>query len=102
MLRGYAPSTEAAKMLGEEVGISSATVASLLFSPLSDRPNSKEVWVVDETGLLSAKDARALLARAEREGARAILVGDNRQLSAVEAGNPFKSLQQAGMRTDCL
>ncbi|MGK7913151.1 MAG: AAA family ATPase [Synechococcus sp.] len=99
VLRGFAPSAEAAKVLGEEAGISSSTVASLLFSPLSDRPNAKEVWVVDEAGLLSAKDARALLARAEQEGARLILVGDTRQLSAVEAGNPFKSLQQAGMRT---
>ncbi|MGK7905851.1 MAG: MobF family relaxase [Synechococcus sp.] len=98
VLRGFAPSAEAAKVLGEEVGISSATVASLLFSPLSNRQNSHEIWVVDEAGLLSANDALALLARAQREGARTILVGDTRQLSAVEAGNPFKSLQQAGMR----
>jgi hypothetical protein len=31
------------------------------------------------------------------ENARVILVGDTRQLSAVEAGNPFRSLQAAGM-----
>jgi ATP-dependent exoDNAse (exonuclease V) alpha subunit len=54
---------------------------------------------VDEAGLLSAKDALALLTKAQEQQARVILVGDTRQLSAVEAGNPFKSLQQAGMAT---
>jgi ATP-dependent exoDNAse (exonuclease V) alpha subunit len=48
---------------------------------------------------LSAKDALALVTRAQEQQARVILVGDTRQLSAVEAGNPFKSLQQAGMAT---
>ncbi|NEQ44321.1 MAG: AAA family ATPase [Leptolyngbya sp. SIOISBB] len=33
------------------------------------------------------------------ERARVLLVGDTRQLSAVEAGNPFKSLQAGGMTT---
>jgi ATP-dependent exoDNAse (exonuclease V) alpha subunit len=31
-----------------------------------------------------------------------LLVGDTKQLSAVEAGNPFKSLQQAGIKTSYL
>jgi hypothetical protein len=57
------------------------------------------VWVVDEAGLLSAKDALTLVNKAQAQQARVILVGDTRQLSAVEAGNPFKSLQQAGMAT---
>ena len=48
---------------------------------------------------MSAKDAHALLKKAQRERARVILVGDIRQLSAVEAGNPFKSLQNAGIQT---
>ena len=34
-----------------------------------------------------------LLKKAQVQKARVILVGDIRQLSAVEAGNPFKSLQ---------
>ncbi len=48
---------------------------------------------------MSAKDAHALLQKAQANQARVILVGDTRQLSAVEAGNPFKSLQSAGMNT---
>ncbi|NJR60853.1 MAG: AAA family ATPase [Cyanobacteria bacterium CRU_2_1] len=57
----------------------------------------KEIWIVDEASLLSAKDAHALLQRAGQEQARIVLVGDTRQLSAVEAGNPFKSLQAGGI-----
>ncbi|PSB43219.1 hypothetical protein C7B80_24870, partial [Cyanosarcina cf. burmensis CCALA 770] len=98
-LKGYAPSSEAAKVLEQEVGIESNTVASLLASgELASFPD-KQVWIVDEAGLLSAKDAYAMLQRATHEKARVILVGDTRQLSAVEAGNPFRSLQNAGMQT---
>ena len=57
------------------------------------------IWIVDEAGLLSAKDAHQLLKKAQAQKARVILVGDIRQLSAVEAGNPFKSLQSAGIQT---
>ena len=60
---------------------------------------SPQIWIVDEAGLLSASAAYDLLKRAKTENARVLLVGDTRQLSAVEAGNPFKSLQQAGMAT---
>ena len=95
---GYAPSAEAATVLQTEANIESATVARLLHSRQSEAAE-KAIWIVDEAGLLSAKDAHALLAKAQAEKARVILVGDTRQLSAVEAGNPFKSLQSAGMQT---
>ncbi|MEO0804542.1 MAG: AAA family ATPase, partial [Cyanobacteria bacterium J06642_2] len=55
------------------------------------------LWVIDEAGLLSMKDAQALLSRAQKENARVLLVGDTKQLAAVEAGNPFKSLQAGGI-----
>ncbi len=99
---GYAPSAQAANVLTEEANIESNTVARLLHSK-GDRNDQagqkKALWIVDEAGLLSAKDAHELLAKAQAENARVILVGDLRQLSAVEAGNPFKSLQIAGIET---
>jgi len=100
---GYAPSAQAANTLSEETNIESNTVARLLHSD-SDRdsnsdPQKQAIWIVDEAGLLSAKDAHQLLAKAQSQNARVILVGDIRQLSAVEAGNPFKSLQSAGIQT---
>ena len=39
--------------------------------------------------LLAQQAAHELLQKAQAEKARVILVGDTRQLSAVEAGNPF-------------
>ncbi|MEM8673214.1 MAG: MobF family relaxase [Cyanobacteria bacterium P01_G01_bin.67] len=98
-IKGFAPSAEAAKVLGNEVGIKADTVASLLYSKPSQPVETNQIWLVDEAGLLSAKAAYELLQRAKAEKARVLLVGDTRQLSAVEAGNPFKSLQAAGMTT---
>ncbi|WP_373529668.1 MobF family relaxase, partial [Nostoc sp.] len=95
----FAPSSMAAKVLSEELGIQGETVASLLVSEPAKVVEANQIWVVDEAGLLSAKDAHALLERVTIEGARLLLVGDTKQLSAVEAGNPFKSLQQAGIQT---
>ncbi|MEL7332351.1 MAG: MobF family relaxase [Cyanobacteria bacterium J06560_2] len=96
---GYAPSAQAANVLSEEAHIESRTVARLLHSKDNNYSSKKAIWIVDEAGLLSAKDAHALLTKAQANNARVILVGDTRQLSAVEAGNPFRSLQSAGMKT---
>jgi conjugative relaxase-like TrwC/TraI family protein len=98
-VRGLAPSAEAAHGLGEALGIETETVAGLLVSQPADHPPTPTLWIVDEAGLLSMKDAHALLRRAVLEQARVLLVGDTRQLSAVEAGNPFKSLQAGGITT---
>ncbi|MFZ4677983.1 MAG: AAA family ATPase, partial [Nodosilinea sp.] len=98
-IRGLAPSAEAAHVLGESLGIETTTVAGLLVSDTPDQAPHPKLWIVDEAGLLSMKDAHALLRRAALEQARVLLVGDTRQLSAVEAGNPFKSLQAGGMTT---
>ncbi len=98
-IQGLAPSAEAAKVLGTELGIEANTVArKLVTAPPQDLPTN-QIWVIDEAGLLGAKDALDLLQRAESENARIVMVGDTKQLSSVAAGNPFKSLQEAGMQT---
>jgi len=56
----------------------------------------KELWVVDEGGLLGQKDANAILKAAERAGAKVVVVGDEKQLSAVNAGKPFDVAQRDG------
>ncbi len=98
-VRGFAPSAAAAAVLSAEADMPGDTVASLLYTKETDvRPRkNREIWVIDEAGLLSAKDCYALLHRARVEKARVLLVGDTKQLSAVEAGNPFKLLQQHGI-----
>ena len=98
IVKGFAPSAKAALVLSNELGIKTSTVARKLISQ-SKQPEQQQIWIVDEAGLLGAKTALNLLQQAEEENARVLLVGDTKQLSSVEAGNPFKSLQQAGMAT---
>lgn len=100
-ISGYAPSAVAAHELSESLSIETNTVARLLVSkPFHTEADSKpRIWFIDEAGLLSMKDAKALLEKAKEASARVVLVGDTKQLSAVEAGNPFRSLQAAGMLT---
>ena len=50
--------------------------------------------------LASTAQVRSLMRSAEHLGvARLVMVGDSRQLRAVDAGQPFRQLQQAGMAT---
>jgi len=99
-VRGFAPSGNATRVLGEELGMETQTVAMLLLSKKpqqTEQAQARQLWIVDEAGLLSAKDGYRLLKRAREEGARIVLVGDYRQNSAVEAGSPFRSLLSAGI-----
>jgi conjugative relaxase-like TrwC/TraI family protein len=98
-VRGFAPSAEAAHGLGQALEIETETVASLLVSQRHQPSDLETLWIIDEAGLLSMKDAHTVLTRATAEKTRVILVGDTKQLSAVEAGNPFKSLQAGGITT---
>jgi conjugative relaxase-like TrwC/TraI family protein len=100
-VKGYAPSAEAASVLGEAIGIKTETISRLLLPQAQNDAESSQpqLWIVDEAGLLSMRQAHDLLQKAQSENARVILVGDRRQLSAVEAGNPFKSLQAGGIAT---
>lgn len=103
MVKGYAPSAKAAFVLEQELGIETTTVARKLVSqPVEEEAIQQQIWIVDEAGLLGANNALTLLERAKSENARVLLVGDTRQFSSVEAGNPFKSLQQAGITTSYL
>ena len=101
---GYAPSAAAAHELGESLNIDTNTVARLLLESAAveeqaEGQERRKLWLIDEAGLLSMRDARALLTKASDSNVRVVLVGDTRQLSAVEAGNPFRSLQAGGMVT---
>ena len=60
----------------------------------------KTVLVVDEGSLASTVQARDLLRIANvLRLPRFVLVGDAKQLDAVDAGKPFAQLHQAGMKT---
>ncbi len=93
---GFAPTTRAVKSLAE-AGVSSRTVASLLEGKSPDL-QSKQIWIIDESSLLSTRQVNRLLHKAGEEGIeRIIFVGDQRQHHAIEAGRPVHQMQEAGM-----
>ncbi|MFM2314483.1 MAG: hypothetical protein RLZZ04_3759 [Cyanobacteriota bacterium] len=97
-IRGLAPSAAAANVLQNESGITSQTLASYLLTNNQQLPQ-QEIILVDEAGMLSTLQMEKLLEKAVSLNNRVILVGDTKQLSAVEAGAPFKLLQEAGLST---
>jgi len=96
---GLAPSHSAVKALGES-GIFGRTLQSWI----GDRQareglSAKSIVLIDEAGLVSAKQMKVALERAVYQDARVILVGDMKQYQGVEAGKPFAQLQKQGMET---
>ena len=106
---GLAPSAAAARVLEREAGIGAVTLQYFLarhgtLSPerLARAREEYEgaVLAVDECSMIDTVRMESLLRIADALGvARVALVGDTAQLRAVDAGEPFKLLQKAGMRT---
>ena len=111
---GLAPSSSAALTLERETGLATRTLQWLLtrYRDVGDGTADEaslvkarkalggRILVVDEASLISMSQMHALTRIAEATGvARVALVGDRRQLRAVEAGQPFHVLQKAGMET---
>ena len=100
---GLAPSSSAARTLSREAGITARTLQWFLTRHGERKEETKDllagtVLVVDEMSLASTDQTRRLLKLADHLGvARVAMVGDSRQLRSVEAGQPFRQLQQAGM-----
>lgn len=92
-VRAMAPTSSAAQTLGDALAVDSTTVASVIHQQ-ARKPAERELWIVDEAGMLSAKDMDALLGRAERAGARVIFTGDEKQNGSVGAGRAFSQLQR--------
>ena len=109
-IQGLAPSAVAARVLARESGIPTRTLQYFLtrFGDLSDPARlararaeyAGAVLAVDEASMIGSVRMEALLRIAHELGvARVALVGDTKQLKAVDAGQPFRLLQKAGMAT---
>ena len=94
---GIAPSAAAARELGK-AGIEAQTIAAFLAREARGL-DQRTLVVLDEAGMVSAVDMRSVLTHVKEFGSRIVLLGDTRQLKAVQAGMPFKQLQAAGMAT---
>ena len=113
-VKGLAPSASAARTLEAEAGIESQTLqrflarnADVAQGRLKRKVQKqlragyrKTALVVDEGSLASTREVRELLRISEvLRLPRVVLVGDAKQLDAVDAGKPFAQLQAAGMKT---
>jgi conjugative relaxase-like TrwC/TraI family protein len=100
-VEGFAPTSRAARQLGE-AGIEAGTLQGFLGrSAVLSPPEQKHFYFVDESSLASTNQMRDFLSRLAPED-RVLLIGDTRQHQGVEAGRPFEQLQEAGMRTSKL
>lgn len=88
---GLAPTHKAAREL-RDAGITDVkTVAHAAHA--RDAIPQGAIVVIDEAGMMSARDFDAVLRAVERADARAVFIGDTRQLLSVEAGSPFRQMQ---------
>jgi conjugative relaxase-like TrwC/TraI family protein len=55
--------------------------------------DARTVLVVDETGMVGSRKLTRLLEHAQRGRAKVVLVGDDRQLAAIDAGGGFRALR---------
>jgi AAA domain len=55
--------------------------------------DARTVLVVDEAGMAGSRKLARLLEHAQQAGAKVVLVGDDRQLAAIDAGGGFRALR---------
>ena len=100
-VEGFAPTSRAARQLGE-AGVESGTLQGFLARGTNrEISEKKRFYFLDESSLASTNQMRDFLGRFGPQD-RVLLIGDIRQHQGVEAGRPFEQLQQAGMRTSHL
>ena len=90
---GLAPTHRAAEEL-RDAGIANTYTSSRVIAQMPQGVGPNTLVIVDESSMISASDMAALVERIEACGARAAFVGDTRQLQAVEAGSPFRQMQE--------
>lgn len=90
---GVAPSAKARDELEKANPDEIMTLASFLLTDKS--PEGPRLLIMDESGMVSAKDMETLLSKM-RANDRLVLVGDPKQLDSVQAGSPFAELMNTG------
>jgi ATP-dependent exoDNAse (exonuclease V) alpha subunit len=99
-LDGYQPLATAptgiATVALEAEGFEEVATCDRLLADLDqgrERLDNRTVLVVDEAGMLGSRKLARLLDHAEQAGAKVVLVGDDRQLAAIDAGGGFRGLR---------
>ncbi|MEI6056789.1 MAG: MobF family relaxase [Lentisphaerota bacterium] len=91
----FTPSADAVNKLKEEGFANAKTVANLLEKIKHNQANeyANSVIVIDEAGLISSKQGKALVEFAEKSKCRVILSGDSKQHISVERGEFLRMLE---------
>jgi conjugative relaxase-like TrwC/TraI family protein len=94
-LIGTAPTGLAATGLAGEGFADARTVDRLLgdLEQRRDRLDTNTVLLVDEAGMVGTRKLARLLDHANKAEAKVILIGDDRQLSSIDAGGGFRGLR---------
>jgi ATP-dependent exoDNAse (exonuclease V) alpha subunit len=95
-VRGVALSGIAAENLETGSGIASRTIASMEhgWGQCRDMLSARDVLVIDEAGMVGTRQLERVLSHAAEVGAKVVLVGDIKQLQAIEAGAAFRSIHE--------
>lgn len=93
-VRGAALAGKAAAELQQGSGIHSRTLASLehAIKKGRDQLSARDVLVIDEAGMVGSRQLDRILGMANDAGAKVVLLGDHKQLAAIEAGAAFRAV----------
>lgn len=95
-VQGAALAGKAAEGLEESSGIPSRTLASWErgWERGYDRLSSKDVFVIDEAGMVGSRQLSRFVTVADRAGAKIVLVGDPEQLQPIGPGAAFRAISE--------
>ncbi len=95
-VHGAALAGKAAEGLEESSGIQSRTLASWErgWERGYDRLGPKDVFVVDEAGMVGSRQLSRVIRHADRAGAKIVLVGDPEQLQPIGPGAAFRAVAE--------
>jgi ATP-dependent exoDNAse (exonuclease V) alpha subunit len=94
---GVAIASRTAAELEAGSGIGSVTMARLrmdLADPTRTMLTDRHVIVIDEASMVGSRCLDLVQHYADRAGAKVVLVGDNRQLSSIDAGGALRTLSR--------
>ena len=95
---GAAVARHAAQQLESETAIPSVSLAQLVAGlQRGERLPYRIVLVVDEAGMAGTRQLATVLDHVEAARGKLVLVGDDRQLAAIDAGGAFGALARRGL-----
>lgn len=93
---GTALAAKAAQGLQEGSGIESTHIHRLLWELQNKKRTltDRTVLVVDEAGMIGTRMMKELVTLTEQSNSKLVLIGDHRQLQAIDFGAPFRGLAE--------